>query len=171
MRRTNHYELTLHEIPNWLITFVAQTLATVTLGALPPVPSVAGVIEYEQKLLMIDRTDGMGYSLPGGIMRWGESISQTLRREVVEETGYEVEIGTWVGNYSGRLRDARLSTICVAYVAVIVGGQERDSPEGSVTWQSLAKLDELTIAFDHLQIIRNYQEHKDGARTVLVELA
>jgi ADP-ribose pyrophosphatase YjhB (NUDIX family) len=36
---------------------------------------------------------GDGYSLPGGLNKGGEDLKKTGRREVLEETGCEVEVG------------------------------------------------------------------------------
>lgn len=58
------------------------------------------------------------WSLPGGRVEAGESIAQAARREALEETGYEIEVGKVVGVYSAPYKDDLV--ICVE--ARIVGG-------------------------------------------------
>lgn len=52
--------------------------------------AVRGVIFHEGKLLMILTNKG-DYKFPGGGMKQGESVEETLSREVLEETGYQVQ--------------------------------------------------------------------------------
>jgi ADP-ribose pyrophosphatase YjhB (NUDIX family) len=49
-----------------------------------------GIIQREDKILMIHRNDGRGLSLPGGISKWRETAEETLGREILEETGLSV---------------------------------------------------------------------------------
>ena len=41
-----------------------------------------------------------GYFLPGGGIEKDENHSECLKREFIEETGYEIEIGKYIGNAS-----------------------------------------------------------------------
>ena len=52
---------------------------------------VYGVCLQEGKLLCIEKTRGpyqQRYDLPGGSQEPGEGLTETLKREVLEETGY-----------------------------------------------------------------------------------
>jgi 8-oxo-dGTP diphosphatase len=65
------------------------------------VPAAGAVIrDKANRVLLIRRGDGRGWSLPGGIMEPGERIADCLIREVWEETGLEVEPVRLVGVYS-----------------------------------------------------------------------
>ena len=55
--------------------------------------------EYNEVLLQ-KRNDG-GYGLPGGLMEMGESLEETAKREVLEETGLEVDELELLGVFSG----------------------------------------------------------------------
>ena len=50
---------------------------------------VAGafVFDQENRLLLQKRTDNEKWGLPGGFMELGETVQETARREVFEETG------------------------------------------------------------------------------------
>lgn len=55
--------------------------------------AVAGAIVNEQnQILLQERTDTHNWSLPGGYMEYGESFHQTVHREVLEDSGLDVEI-------------------------------------------------------------------------------
>lgn len=60
----------------------------------------AVVINQKGEILLHKRSDNQLWSLPGGAMELGESIKQTILREVYEETGLKVEILRCIGIYS-----------------------------------------------------------------------
>lgn len=71
----------------------------------PPANSiVVAVTAFVQddagRLLMIRRTDNDLYALPGGAQEIGETITQTVVREVQEETGILVQVTGLIGIYS-----------------------------------------------------------------------
>jgi 8-oxo-dGTP pyrophosphatase MutT (NUDIX family) len=65
------------------------------------VPSVTAVVpDDDGRILLIHKTDNDLWALPGGGHDKGESIRDTVVREVKEETGYDVEPYTIVGTYT-----------------------------------------------------------------------
>ena len=65
------------------------------------VPAASAVItDNEGKILLHRRSDNDLWALPGGTMEIGESISETVVREVKEETGLDVVIERLVGIYT-----------------------------------------------------------------------
>lgn len=52
------------------------------------------------ELLLMRRSDNGRWGLPGGYVEAGESVAEAAAREVLEETGAEIEIGTLIGVYS-----------------------------------------------------------------------
>lgn len=60
----------------------------------------AVVVDGRGRLLLQQRADNQLWSIPGGEMEVGESVSECVTREVREETGYEAEPLYVVGVYS-----------------------------------------------------------------------
>jgi ADP-ribose pyrophosphatase YjhB (NUDIX family) len=52
------------------------------------------------ELLMVHKTDNDLWALPGGGMDLGEYMAEAVAREVLEETGVEVEVTGVVGIYT-----------------------------------------------------------------------
>jgi ADP-ribose pyrophosphatase YjhB (NUDIX family) len=65
------------------------------------VPSVnVVVVDDQDRILLIRRTDNDNWAVPGGGMDLGESISDAAIREVKEETGIDIEVTGVVGIYT-----------------------------------------------------------------------
>lgn len=84
----------VNKLTVFLAHWIFKLLSLITFGNLPPLVGVAAVVERDGKILMIVRNDGLGLSLPGGIIKWNETAEEALRREVLEETGYGVSVNT-----------------------------------------------------------------------------
>jgi ADP-ribose pyrophosphatase YjhB (NUDIX family) len=104
------------------------------------------------RLLMIRRTDNDLYAIPGGAQEIGETISQTVVREVSEETGITVDITGLIGVYSdpdhliafadGEVRQE----FSLCFRAQPLGGEPRTSNESKeVLWVEQGRLDDLKI--------------------------
>lgn len=83
------------------------------------------------RIVLVQRRDNGKWSLPGGIVDWGEDIPSAVRRELAEETGLSlVEIKRLVGVYSSPERDSRFHSICVLVEAMVDGTMQiQDSLE------------------------------------------
>jgi len=95
------------------------------------------IIQRDQQFLVIQRNDGRGFSLPGGIARWKEAEEDTLRREVLEETGLRVT-GQELRMRYHSTADAPCET-CVFQVRAT--GELKNSWEGSPRWMTVAELE------------------------------
>jgi 8-oxo-dGTP pyrophosphatase MutT (NUDIX family) len=62
--------------------------------------AVAFVTDEQGRLLLEHRVDNDRWALPGGTHDFGESIVDTVVREVREETGLQVEVTGLVGIYT-----------------------------------------------------------------------
>lgn len=104
------------------------------------------------RLLMIRRTDNDLYAIPGGAQEIGETISQTVVREVSEETGITVDVTGLIGVYSdpGHLiafSDGEVrQEFSLCFRARPMEGEPRTSNESKeVLWVEPARLDNLNI--------------------------
>ncbi len=57
--------------------------------------------DADKRLLLLKRSDNHLWGLPGGAVEPGEQIEQAARREILEETGLEVQDLELFGVYSG----------------------------------------------------------------------
>ncbi|KUP06861.1 DNA mismatch repair protein MutT [Bacillus coahuilensis m2-6] len=73
------------------------------VGKNPLIMVVAGVIVVNEKneILLQKRSDNSEWGFPGGYMEMGESLTETAKREVYEETGLTLSSLTLLGMYSG----------------------------------------------------------------------
>jgi ADP-ribose pyrophosphatase YjhB (NUDIX family) len=113
---------------------------------------VAAVRNDHGELLLIHRTDNNLWALPGGGHDIGESISETVVREVREETGIDVEVTGLIGIYTnprhviayddGEVRQQ----FSISFSAKPIGGEPTTSGESRhVRWVDPAELDGLEI--------------------------
>ena len=74
------------------------------VGHRPLIMAGAAVLIFDEtnRLLLQHRQDNQQWGLIGGSMEIGESLEETARREVFEETGLELEEITWFGLFSGQ---------------------------------------------------------------------
>ncbi|MBH1934276.1 NUDIX domain-containing protein [Streptomyces sp. AV19] len=117
------------------------------------VPSVTAVVRNEAgDILLIHKTDNDLWALPGGGHEIGESIADTVVREVEEETGIRVEVLDVSGLYTdpghvmayddGEVRQQ----FSICFRARPVGGELRTSSESKeVRWVPPTDLDGLDI--------------------------
>ncbi len=107
-------------------------------GALPlfgPLRAALGVIHREGKFLVIQRNDGRGVSLPGGLCNWREA--ETLEREVREETGMTVSGKKLVL----RFYDEVDIPCNIALFELQASGELKGSWEGTPRWMKLEQIE------------------------------
>jgi 8-oxo-dGTP diphosphatase len=72
----------------------------IILAAVTPIVGASALIVRDGKILLVRRArepyKGM-WSFPGGKLEPGEGVRDTVRREVREETGLEIEVGRVAG--------------------------------------------------------------------------
>lgn len=91
-----------------------------------PVPGAQALLEREGQVLLGRRgrepSAGL-WDIPGGFVDEHEHPEEALRRELREETGFEIELGEflgiWMQPYDGR------TVLCLTWLARPAGGHER----------------------------------------------
>ncbi|CQR46042.1 Diadenosine hexaphosphate hydrolase [Paraliobacillus sp. PM-2] len=73
------------------------------VGHKPLIMVVCGAIIFDEfgRILLHLRSDNKTWGFPGGYMELGESVKDTVRREVFEETGLQLGALTLFSIYSG----------------------------------------------------------------------
>jgi 8-oxo-dGTP diphosphatase len=128
--------------------------------------STAIISFSENKILLIKRNTipFKGYwALPGGRMDPGETIEQTIVREVKEETGLDAVIERVVGEYieKGFKDDVEYEYYPTCFVIKPVGGEIKKQ-ESEIQEIKLFSLNALPkpLAFEHDQMIEDYLKTK-----------
>ena len=99
------------------------------------VTAVVVVLNAVDELLMMRRADGSGWGLIGGFMELGETVEETARREVYEETGLTVGRLEFFGVFSSPElltfpNGDQVQVVRILYLTDDVSGTLRLSSEG-----------------------------------------
>lgn len=122
-------------VPHWARTAWLGLLRA-HLGR--PVEIVQGVVLREGEVLLTLRRDLRGWELPGGNLLAGEDPEAAARREVLEETGVEIELLGLAGTYH---RSGFLPHRARVYRARALGGSPTPSDETPrVAWWPVGAL-------------------------------
>jgi ADP-ribose pyrophosphatase YjhB (NUDIX family) len=133
-----------------------------------PVVGVGAVIVRDARALIVRRAHEPRkgeWSLPGGMLHLGESLSEAARREVREETGLEIELGPIIETFDRIHRD-EAGRIRYHFVIVdFVGWSARgDAVAGSdaeaVAWVTADEVDDYGVnAHAKAVIVRGLAYH------------
>ena len=106
-----------------------------------PVVGVGGVVVLSGRALIVKRAHEPRkgeWSLPGGIVELGETLVEAARREILEETGLDVEVGPVVEVFDRvhRLEDrVQYHFVIVDYLCTPIGGTLRAGDDAlEVAW-------------------------------------
>ena len=78
------------------------------LRAPHPRPAVGAVVFKDEKVLLVRRANPPSkgkWAIPGGKIRWGETLQEAAQREVLEETGITIRAGRPVYTFDSIVRD------------------------------------------------------------------
>ena len=138
-----------------------------------PAPNVivaaasAVVVSADNKILLQKRKDNDLWSLPGGAMELGESIVQTIIREVKEESGLDAELVRLVGIYTdprhviaysdGEVRQQ----FSICFACRVIGGELRHGSESTeVGFFAPSELENLNIQPSIRLRLQHYLEER-----------
>ena len=132
--------------------------------------TATAIIPYPpDKILLIKRSTPpfVGYwALPGGRVDPGETVEQTILREVKEETGLNIAIVRKVGEYheQGVQNKFKYDYYPACFLARVVGGEIKRQ-ESEIEEIKLFSLDAVpkVLAFEHAQMIKDYLATKKQA--------
>ncbi len=111
---------------------------------MPLLPAVIGIVlNHEQtQVLLVQRRDVSVWVLPGGGIEEGDTAQAALKREIQEETGYQVKILRQCAEYSPINRLASLTSV---FICQIKAGKMCLSEETQAV--AFYPLDKLPLAF------------------------
>ena len=115
-----------------------------------PKPCAGALVVRDGRVLLVKRAKEpfLGWwDVPGGYLEYDEPPDEAARRELREETGYEIRITGLVGIYSSRYGSDGQRTLDVIYLAEVKGGEEcPGSDAAAIGWFAPSELPE--VAFD-----------------------
>ncbi|MGB9778239.1 MAG: NUDIX hydrolase [Candidatus Bathyarchaeales archaeon] len=118
-----------------------------------PVVGVGAVIIQNGKILLEKRKSEPGrgkWSIPGGLVELGESVSQTVVREVAEETGLEVFEPELIDVVDNVVRDEngeiKYHFVIIDYFVKLKGGNLKASSDAEeLRWVQLNEVEKYDL--------------------------
>jgi 8-oxo-dGTP diphosphatase len=128
-----------------------------------PIVAVGVIIRQDDRIVLIRRAKEPSrglWTFPGGAVELGESLQEAARREALEETGLEVEIGEVATVIDSIVRDkggqVQYHYVIVDYFARPAGGAlQAGSDVSEARWFRLAELDGLEMTEKAGQLARH----------------
>lgn len=128
-----------------------------------PFTTVDAIIEIDDGIVVIERSNPpFGLALPGGFVDYGESLEEAVKREAKEETNLDLTEVKQFHTYSAPERDPRFHTIGTVFIAQAKGNPVAGDDAKGLRIIKLVDLENLSFAFDHKKIIRDYLDFKKG---------
>ena len=140
-----------------------------------PFVGVGAVVWRDDRVLLVRRASPPNqgaWSLPGGAQELGETVFETARREIAEETGLAVDVIGLVDVVDSIHRDDE-GRVRFHYTLVDVlaesatGGAVPGGDADAVAWMELRDVDRLDIWSETKRIIRRAHRLGAEARAVL----
>ncbi len=130
--------------------------------------TATAIIPYSQDAILLIKRNTVPFkgfwALPGGRAEPGETVEQTIVREVKEETGLDVIVVRKIGEYHelGRQDSVDYDYYPACFLVKVVGG-EIQRQRSEIREVSLFKMGEIprNLAFVHNDMIRDYLASKD----------
>lgn len=138
----------------WVYYFAPQVAATAILTR-----------GEDDKILLVQRGEEPGrglWGLPGGFVELGETVQDALCREVLEETGYEIELGALIDVWSFFNDVKKLAGVVLIYQACVVNGALSIASDSiAAEWAPLERALDFSLAFEtHRQALLRWQNER-----------
>ncbi|MCB2198361.1 NUDIX hydrolase [bacterium] len=121
-----------------------------------PFPTVDVLIRYRGGIVLIERGNPPhGWAIPGGFMEYGESAETCARREMMEETGLELDNLELFTVRSEPDRDPRFHTVTIVFTADGLGELQAGDDADNARVFTPDNVPEQ-MAFDHGDVLTLY---------------
>lgn len=111
----------------------------------------------KEKVLTVETKKGHHF-LPGGGIEYGEGFEECLVREMLEETGYSILIGSFIGNASLYFQSTKNEPILsdgYFYLAqLLVQIQEPIDDDHFIKWIDIETIGELLVHEHHVWAVK-----------------
>ncbi len=157
-----NYE-TLQELSHQMIdtyTGIPLNRPNVFVRDIYPTPNVSVrtfVFNAEGRILLVKEKEWGTWSIPGGWCDLFESPSEAAKKEVLQESGYDVRIERLLGitNRQSYLKNPQLSEYTICFLASITGVVQQHGHETTdVEFFPLDELPEISHKYTQLEIER-----------------
>ncbi len=142
-------------------------------NSLKPAAAVA-IINEKQEILLLKRKDSGKWTMPGGTLEFGESLITCAKREVEEETGYQVLISDIIGTYTNPKTVIEYSDgevrqeFTIVYKGEIVEGEiSLDDESADYKWIKLEETLNLPLADSQRKRLRDVVEYNMTGKKAL----
>ena len=140
-------------------------------NSIRPAAAVA-LFDLGGNILLLRRKDNDKWTMPGGTLDFGESLTHCAVREVREETGLQIRITGLIGTYTdpyiliaysdGEVRQE----FTFVYSAQIESGDlQIDNESKEAAWVPLSSAVELPLAESQRRRLKDVIEYKKDGRT------
>ncbi|HEX4229266.1 MAG TPA: NUDIX domain-containing protein [Bryobacteraceae bacterium] len=136
--------------------------------------AAVALFDLDGKILLLRRKDNDKWTMPGGTLDFGESLTDCAVREVREETGLQIRITGLIGTYTdphilieysdGEVRQE----FTLVYAAEIESGVLKiDEESKEAVWAPLSSAVELPLADSQRRRLTDVREYQKDRRTFL----
>jgi 8-oxo-dGTP pyrophosphatase MutT (NUDIX family) len=134
-----------------------------------PNVTVAALVEKDGRYLMVEEetNDGRRFNQPAGHLEKGESLLEAVRREVLEETGYEFEPHGLVGIYLADKADSNVTYLRFSFFGRVTQHHpELPLDKGIVAahWRTAEEIEASAARHRSPLVLRSLQDWQAGAR-------
>ena len=129
--------------------------------------TATAIIEFPLDTILLIKRNTVPFkgfwALPGGRAEPGETVEQTVVREVKEETGLDVRVVKKIGEYheQGIQGGVEYDYYPACFLVKVVGGEMRKQ-QGEIQEIQLFSLDDVPepLAFVHTSMVKDYVAQK-----------
>lgn len=127
-----------------------------------PLVGVGALILRGDEILLIKRgiDPGKGlWSIPGGLVEVGETVREAIKREVLEETGLEIEVLGVIDVIDNIVRDesgrVKFHYVIIDFLAKPKGGELKALSDAvEATWVKLSQVEKLRVTKTLKELLR-----------------